>query len=144
MNTIMEMSKSDFKRIPHAKWNECLEGFNSLVIIPTDYAHDSGYMCMEFCAVDDHDMPIALLSGCSDVLNIDGIGGYGCNLLERKKIPSLIPVKGWSIDCLPCGYLRLFSNIHNGLKTGHALSNFEVFAEKFPQPIIKTDKEDAE
>lgn len=132
------MSKEDFEKVPHVKWNESLEGFNSLVIIPTDYKHDSGYMCMEFCAVDDNDMPIAILSGCSDVLNLDGIGGYGCDWRETKKIPSLIPVKGWAIDCLPCGYLRLFSNIQNGLKSGHALSNFEVFAEELLQ---QTDKE---
>lgn len=127
---IMNMTKDDFKKVPHAKWNDCLEGFNSFVIIPTDHAHDSGYMCMEFCAVDDQDRPIAILSGCSDVLNLDGIGGYGCNWMKKKEIPSSIPVKGWAIDCLPCGYLRLFSGILNGLKSGFALSNFEVFAER--------------
>ncbi len=125
---IMEMKKSDFKEVPHARWDEILEGFNSLVIIPTKRKHDSGYMCMEFCAVDDHDRPIAILSGCSDVLHIDGIGGYGDWKESGKPHTSILP-KGWSIDCIPCGYLRLFSKIHNGLKSGCALSSFEIFAE---------------
>ena len=30
------------------------------------------------------------------------------------------------IDCLPCGYLRLFS--HSTLTAGPALSNFEIYA----------------
>lgn len=134
--TVMEMSKEDFEKVPHKKWNEQLKGFNSLVIIPTDNVHDSGYMCMEFCAVDGQDMPIAILSGCSDVLNLDGIGGYGDGWPEKKELPSLIPAKGWTIDCLPCGYLRLFSKIHNGLKSGRALSNFNVFAD-----VSAVDKE---
>lgn len=34
--------------------------------------------------------------------------------------------KGWSIDCLPCGYLRLFSR--RTMTAGAALSSFEIYA----------------
>nr|DAG53228.1 MAG TPA: hypothetical protein [Caudoviricetes sp.] len=92
---VFDMTKEDFEKVP-----ERVGEFNALVIIPQDYAHDSGWMCMDFVAV-------CRLSGCSDILKLDGIGGYG-NWRDGK-LPSCIEPKGWSIDCLPCGYLRLFS-----------------------------------
>lgn len=98
--------------------------FNALVIIPQDYAHDSGWMCMDFVAVNKEGEPICRLSGCSDVLNLDGIGGYGNWRLGE--LPSRIEPKGWSIDCLPCGYLRLFSR--STMTAGATLSNFEIHA----------------
>lgn len=58
-------------------WSRDIEEFSSLVIIPLNYAHDSGWMCMNFVAVNKDGEPICRLSGCSDVLNLDGIGGYG-------------------------------------------------------------------
>lgn len=122
--TIMEMKKADFLEVPHAKWNELVENFSSLVIIPTKRKHDSGYMCMEFCAVDENNKPIKRLSGCSDILHIDGIGGYG---KWRDQIPTALPPKGWSIDCIPCGYLRIFNE--RKLSSGVALSSFEIFSE---------------
>lgn len=81
---------------------------------------------------------VTMIDGCERcsynviVTNCDG-------WLEKKEFPSSIPAKGWSIDCLPCGYLRLFSKIHNGLKFGWALSNFSVFAD-----FSATKKEDEE
>ena len=39
---------------------------------------------------------------------------------------SRIEPKGWSIDCLPCGYLRLFSR--STLTAGPALSSFEIYS----------------
>ena len=48
---ISYMTKEDFKNVPSAneygfKWKD--EKFNSIVIIPTDEMHESGYMCMDF------------------------------------------------------------------------------------------------
>ena len=100
---ILKMSKKDFSAVPErASWDAKVELFNSLVIIPTKHMHDSGFMCMDFVAVDDKNEPICRLSGCSDVLHIDGIGGYG-----KQYVPGVMsrPIQGWSIDCLPCGYL---------------------------------------
>lgn len=95
MKTIFDMTKEDFNKVPKRdnRWSDFGE-FRSLVIIPLDYEHDSGWMCMDFVAVNDEGEPICRLSGCSDVLTFDVTGERG---------------KRWSIDCLPCGYLRLFS-----------------------------------
>lgn len=112
MKTIFDMTKEDFNKVPKRdnRWSDFGE-FRSLVIIPMDYEHDSGWMCMDFVAVNDEGEPICRLSGCSDVLTFNVIGGCG---------------KRWSIDCLPCGYLRLFSQ--SALTAGPELSIFEIYA----------------
>ena len=121
---IFNMTKEDFEKVPErGGWSRDIGKFDSLVIIPQDYPHDSGWMCMDFVAVSKEGEPICKLSGCSDVLNLDGIGGYGRDDFMFNHIKP----KGWCIDCLPCGYLRLFSN--SVLTVGPALSNFAVYAE---------------
>ena len=122
---IFDMTKEDFEKVPErGGWARDIGEFNSLVIIPQGYAHDSGFMCMDFVAVSKDGEPICRLSGCSDVLNLDGIGGYGnC---RGSGLQNLIEPKGWSIDCLPCGYLRLFSR--STMTAGAALSSFEIYA----------------
>ena len=124
---VQDMTREDFEKIPRRKNSFApVKPFNSLVIIPTDEEHDSGYMCMDFVAVDQNNQPIERLSGCSDVLNINGIGGYG-NWRATECIPIMIPPIGWSIDCLKgSGYLRLFCG--QILTCGNSLSNFEVYA----------------
>lgn len=122
---VFNMTKEDFEKVPERDgWSKDVGEFSSLVIIPMDYAHDSGWMCMDFVAVNKEDEPICKLSGCSDVLNLDGIGGYGN--WRTGELPRRIEPKGWTIDCLPCGYLRLFSR--STLTAGPALSSFEIYA----------------
>lgn len=75
---VFDMTKEDFEKVPErGGWSKDIGEFSSLVIIPLNYAHDSGWMCMNFVAVNKDGEPICRLSGCSDVLNLDGIGGYG-------------------------------------------------------------------
>ena len=122
---VFDMTKEDFEKVPERDgWAKDIGEFSSLVIIPMDYAHDSGWMCMDFIAVDKNNEPICKLSGCSDVLNLDGIDGYG--EWRSGELSKLVKPKGWCIDCLPCGYLRLFSR--STLTAGPALSNFGIYA----------------
>jgi len=137
---ITKMSRREFYKLPHRKWNEDIGGFDSLVILPakTDvpgllkyhikrlgakifglpepsvyeikHLHDSGWRCMDFVACRGNE-PICRLSGWSDVLHIGGIAGKG---------------SGWTIDCLPkSGLLRLFCR-EGRLRVGLAVSSFEV------------------
>ena len=47
---VFDMTKEDFKKVPErGGWSRDIGEFNALVIIPQDYAHDSGWMCMDFC-----------------------------------------------------------------------------------------------
>lgn len=122
---IFNMTKEDFEKVPErGGLSRDIGEFDALVIIPQDYAHDSGWMCMDFVAVNKDGNPICRLSGSSDILNLDGVGGYGN--WRGGKLQNHIGPKGWSIDCLPCGYLRLFCD--SKLTAGPALSNFEIYA----------------
>lgn len=125
---IQNMTQADFMKVPEIDWDKELGGFNSLIILPTRRKHDSGYRCMYFIACR-YNEPIARLAGGSDVIHLDGIGGYGKNWLEKyRTCPQLIPPSGWNIDCLmKSGLLRLFT--HGILSTGSALSSFEVYTE---------------
>jgi hypothetical protein len=71
---IKKMTKKDFLKLPHRKFGERIE-CDSIVIIPSSKLHDSGYRLLDFAAVKDN-KAICLLSGCSDVLDLEGIGGF--------------------------------------------------------------------
>jgi len=117
---ICSMTKEDLANLPKLG-DEGFDGFDpnkdtfeSLVIIPTGEEHDSGFQCMEFALISNNGVPICRVGGYSDVIVIDGIGGYGARGFSKAfKLSNGQPVvvpHGWSIDCLPCGYLRLFAN----------------------------------
>lgn len=153
---INDMTRKDFEKLPHRKWDERIyftsmviipsrikgfqvmmykirkflssksKLFNKPEIYEIDGMHDSGYRIMDFAAVDNKNVAFCLLSGCSDVIHFDGIGGFG---KWENNIPSLIPPSGWTMDCLPkSGLLRIFSN--DKIYCGMALSSFEIYNEK--------------
>lgn len=122
---VCNLTKEDFQKVPDRKWDEVIT-CNSFVIIPTGELHDSGFQCMEIVALDDKHNPMCKCSGCSDVVNLDGIGGYGKSLefYNLGHIP-LNKLVGWSLDVLPCGYVRIFCKGH--ITIGPALSGLEVY-----------------
>ena len=127
MKNVNNMTRKEFESVPYRKrWDKPVV-CTSLVILPgkSRPLHDSGYRTMDFVAVKN-DKPICRLSGCSDVLHIDGIGGYGFNWLEKYgAVPKMIPPSAWSIDCLPkSGLLRMFCN--GEIVCGSSLSSFEI------------------
>ncbi len=124
---IYEMTKEDFDKVPWYNGLRYDKPFNSIVIIPEDTLHDSGYRCMSFVLADNDGNPLVRASGISDVIDIDGIGGFG-NRFAEEGISFSRPIQGWRIDCLPCGYLRLFCN--SEMIMGYSLSSFEVFWQK--------------
>jgi len=115
-----------FRKFLHriCKW------FKEPEVYEIDGLHGSGFRLMDFVAVEDGH-PICRLSGCSDVLHLDGIGGFGYNWIAKGDVPKLIPPKGWRIDCLPkSGLLRIWpsSQKYKKLIAGAALSSFEISA----------------
>ena len=128
-NDINNMTRKEFDALPESDWNNDIGTFTSLVVLPTRRKHDSGYRCMDFVAVKDGEA-MCRLSGCSDVIHINGIGGMG-GFDTKAKTWDL--VKGnlhpsWSIDCLPkSGLLHLFCSYK--IRAGSALSSFEIFAD---------------
>ena len=91
-------TKKELESLPAREWNEDIGEFDSLIILPTKHLHDSGFWCMDFVAVKGSE-PFCRLSGCSDVIHIDGIGGYRDWETDRKstrlnsshEIPSRMP-----------------------------------------------------
>ena len=114
---VLEMAREDFEKVPAYDGENWDFGtrFNSLVILPTGRIHEeTGYACMAFCAVDKEDAPLIRFDRTIDILRLDGLGGNGLGYeyygkhLEDMPEP-LLKAKGWAIDCLPCGYLRVLA-----------------------------------
>ncbi len=126
---ISEMTRKDFEALPHKEWDKEIE-FDTLIILPgkAKDLHDSGYRCMDFVAVIKGEAK-CLLSGGSDVLHVDGIGGFGDNWMEKYgSTPMMVPPSGWSIDCLPkSGLLHMWPS-SGKMKCGVAISSFEIYA----------------
>lgn len=145
---ITEMTKTDFAAVPELKlwsdWEKLASNgkllFHSFVIIPVEYEgkidlHDSGWGCMEFVLVNDNMEPIGKVGGGCDVVNLDGIGGYGYKWHERPDhMLRLIPVHGWAVDCLPCGYLHMWTKRNLFLSDRFVGSIFEPYSEDDPRP----------
>jgi hypothetical protein len=127
-----EWTRKEFEALPRADWKNDVGEVDSLIILPTRRKHDSGYRCMEFVIIQKG-KPTYIVSGCSGVINLAGIGGYNVGehnfykkLLEYRISTQTCPRVSWSIDCLPVsGLLRLFCDRH--LYIGRSLSSFEVF-----------------
>lgn len=118
---------------PSSYWNVTGE-VDSLIILPTKRKHDSGYRCMEFVAIQNR-KPTYILSGCSDVLRLGGMGGYNvyrnsvCNYARRVE-SGTVPVIDWKIDCLPVsGLLRIHCS--KRMIVGASVSDFEVFFKEY-------------
>ena len=128
MKNMNEMTRKEFEALPVREWDEDVGEFDTLVILPSRKRHESGYRYMDFVAVTKDKM--IRLSGCSDVLHIDGIGGYGKNWFDRfGAVPNSIEPKGWSIDCLPkSGLLQIFC--YDKITADHALSSFSIYSER--------------
>jgi hypothetical protein len=137
MENINDMTRKQFERVPYRDTlRDDIGLVDSLIILPSVDVHDSGYRCMAFIAVRDG-KPLCRISGCSDAIHIDGIGGYGYKWLEKyNKIPELVPPSDWSIDCLPkSGLLRLFTR--SKIRVGMPLSSFEVYSEEASNKTTK-------
>lgn len=121
-------TKKEFEALPERKWNEDIGEFDCMVIMPTKHIHSSGFRQMDFVAVKDM-VPICKLSGCSDIIHIEGIGGYGKDWLEKfGTIPESSEIKSWNIDCLRKSGLLVIFCYNRTLTAGNALSSFEIYS----------------
>lgn len=132
--TFIDWSLEEFQKLKHIPGDFFFEEnnsdiFDSIVILPTEYIHDSGFRYLSFVLIRKNE-PMGIIGGASDVVHINGMTGFGfynrsgdmTDLIEKSRAL-------WTIDCLPkAGLLRLF-NIGGKIKIGHPeISSFEVFA----------------
>ena len=119
-----EMTKKELREL---KFFKPTQEFNAIIVVPNGLKHDSGYECMEFILCDGCEI-VGKVGGGSDVININGINGWGD--WKRKKIPQSIKPIGWSIDCLPKSHLlRIFGAEKLKLDTFIG-SNFQFWADE--------------
>lgn len=104
--------------------------FNSFVVVPTGKLHDSGWQTMKLVLCDGTYV-VGAISGISDAIHLNGIGGYGLNFEETMKTGKIKPI-GWTIDCLPeSGCARVFIGNATKLKLPDFYgSDLEIFAEE--------------
>lgn len=127
MKEFTKWTRKEFESLPTPKsyTNEEIGEVDSLVILPERHYHDSGWRCMSFVTIQNG-IPTYRISGCSDVINLGGIGGYNFKSTDRIKSQT-VPNADWHIDCLPVsGLLRIFSGKYK-LYVGASLSDFELF-----------------
>lgn len=73
------------------------ETFNSVVIVPDDDIHDSGFRCMKFILVRDGEV-VGCVGGWCDTVQPNGVGNRGRRWEQYLDIG--IPYIGLSMDCL--------------------------------------------
>ena len=99
-------TREEFENLDYFKPTDV---FNGVVIIPTNELHDSGFGCMKFALINNSEV-VGCVGGGSDVINLNGIGGYGKynKHFEETFKTNMTKRVDWSIDCLSNGLLRLF------------------------------------
>lgn len=108
-----EMSRKQFAELPLREWSAqtvCA----SVVVVPTNKRHDSGYGCFGLVAVDEHGEAICRISGQSDALE------FLC----------VEPRPGWRVgvkmDLLPKSRCFQFWKNDTTLMIGPALSDVQI------------------
>lgn len=123
------MSKDDFDKVPIVRHGACFD-FTSLVVIPLNELRDNGFSYMMFVAADKDGNPICAFGGCQDVIHVNGLMGIGDKHIDDVKDKAtgrlLIDPIAWRIDCLPCGYLRIFAKNMNSEKRSENLTAQET------------------
>lgn len=104
------------------------ERFNGVIIVPTYKKHSSGWRSMKYIFVNGERI-VGALGGGSDVLHINGIGGYGLDFDTSIKTGTVKRV-AYKIDCVnKSGCIRLFADHWLTLGDGyHGTSDFMIYA----------------
>lgn len=113
----LNATKEEFLNLEYKRPEGPFDGF---VIIPTGELHDSGFMYMKFALTYQYEV-VGCVGGGSDVINLNGIGGYG------KNIDGISKRQDWAIDCLENGLIRVFSCSCELELPEYVLSIFEVY-----------------
>lgn len=104
--------------------------FSCLVIVTQNKLHSSGYKTMKYILLNREMEVVGCVGGSSDVLHIEGIGGYGSSKNFQTRVETrLMSLVDWSIDVLPCGYIRLFNSHEFTISDLPYLSDFSIYAD---------------
>ena len=103
---------SEFGEFMKLKPFEPKEPFNGFIVIPRVDCepHDSGYSMIKI-ALTNHGRVVGCVEGCSDVIHLNGIGGFGKfgDKYSERVNTKQGPIIDWSIDIAPTnGLVRVF------------------------------------
>lgn len=127
MKPIKEWTRQEFESLPLLEYENYINKFDAIIILPMVELHDSGYACMSFIPVCNP-TPLGRIAAGSDSICIDGICGSDYKDGVETTFKDVL-FKGWTIDCLPqSGLMRIFSRHGFKLKIGCLTSCFEIFA----------------
>lgn len=102
------------------------KSFKDIILVPMPEVHESGFRCMKFILVNKDEI-VGAVSGWSDVIHLNGIGGYGRSIKEVSKSGKVDRI-GWCIDCLAeSRCMRLFTSVELELDDGFIGSDFIVY-----------------
>ncbi len=101
---------NDIDKIAYREFGKKTDPINSLLIVPNNSIHDSGYMQMDFMAIDEEGFIKYKFGGCSDVLFLE-------TMIYANR-------NNWSIDCTRHGIVRLYAN--RPIIIGDDLSTLEI------------------
>ena len=120
---INKATLEDFIDLPTVtEWDPTIK-YTGIVILPSGHLHDSGWGSMYFIP-ENNGKATFKISGYSDCLHIDGIGGFGKSIAKTNwENPKPI---GWRIDCLQCGLIRVFARLTLD-ESNFALSDFAIY-----------------
>ena len=120
---------SELKEFIELKPFEPKEPFNGFIIIPQMYCelHDSGYRMIKI-ALTNKGRVVGCVEGCTDVIHLNGIGGYGKfnDKYEDRVSTRTGPIIDWSIDVAPNGLVRVFCS-HELCMDGFPLSDLPIY-----------------
>lgn len=117
---VHDYTKSDFLKMENFLPKK---PFNEVVIVPTRKMHESGYESMKFILASGSEI-VGVVSGWSDVMHLNGIGGYGRDITTALKTRK-VDLVGWRIDCLHKSHcVRLFTDKQLELDEGFIGSDF--------------------
>lgn len=102
---------SEWREFIELKPFEPKEPFNGFIVIPRVNCelHSSGYRMIKI-ALTNHGRVVGCVEGCTDVIHLNGIGGYGKygDLYTERVKTRQGPIIDWSIDVAPNGLVRVF------------------------------------
>ena len=124
--SLTEMTLQDFRDIEICRPTK---KFNAFTIVPTEEIHDSGYRCMKF-VLDYHGEIVGCVGGWSDVVDLNGIGGYG-NDWNTTLMTGKTDIYDWVMDCLTeSGLIHVFTHKWDLELDDFIGSDFQVYAKR--------------
>lgn len=121
--SFMDYTLEEFQALDEFRTDDA---FTSIIIVPMDELHESGFRCMRFVLANDNEI-VGVVGGYSDVVHPNGIGNYGHQSFEESLATGKIPPMNLSMDCLPASNCIRLMVAPSKIRDGFILSDFVFY-----------------